>query len=101
MLRQEDGMGEQAIEYFNRSVIKQRPMPEDEKENDGSKHPAGSSANLRQQIKRRKTQLIQSQGSSVIINDPEQQEQLLKGVAVDQDQLANQLNQRLAQLNQR
>ena len=64
-------MGEQAIEYFSRSVIKPGPVTEDEKENDGSKHPAGSSGNLRQQIKRRKTQLIQSERSSVIITDPE------------------------------
>lgn len=70
VLDEQDEMGEQAIKYFNQSVVKQRPMAEDEKENDGSKCPAGSTASIRQQIKRRKTQLISSQKSSVIINDP-------------------------------
>ena len=43
-----DEMDEEAIKYFNRSVVKERPMAEDEKENDVSKHPAGASSSLRQ-----------------------------------------------------
>lgn len=60
--------------YFSRSAAQQRPTTEDEKENDGSVHPAASKTTLRQHINRRKAQLIQSQGSSIIITDPQQQE---------------------------
>ena len=73
---------------------------EDEKENYASKfpRPSGLSGSIREsvqkQISLRKTQMIQSQQSSVIL-DAEQQDRLL-GAG---DQFTKQLNQRLSQLS--
>lgn len=91
------------FEYFQKSATNlgraadataEMGRGEDEKENDASKFPGPSGLSLQKQISLRKTQMIRSQQSSVIL-DTEQQDRLL-GAG---DQFTKQLNQRLSQLS--